>query len=218
MRLKVTLGLLLAALWAPAPAYAQYGLNRGDRFLDASSSVSFFTDRGPRLALLRNRRVFMLGLKDERVFSAGRHFAWSSTLEVPISLVLPQRGAPTAECWWRPVSRRRECYDVSHPDHPVGAVGFTPLGVTLYYGPERRVRLFGSLAVGLVVFDRNMPVVAASAVNFATEYRLGAEVAVSAHRSLAVAWKFQHWSNANLTRFNPGLDVNLVTLGLKRRR
>ena len=118
---------LSVALLVPSLAGAQATpLVRGDRFFDTNVSVSFYTDRGPHFALLRNRKVVMLGFKNERVFSVGKHFVW--------------------------------------------------------------------------------------------EYLLGAEVAVDAQRSLEVAWKFQHWSNANMSHFNPGLDANLVTVGLKRRR
>ncbi|HEX7938851.1 MAG TPA: acyloxyacyl hydrolase, partial [Gemmatimonadaceae bacterium] len=121
-------------------------------------------------------------------------------------------------CWWRKTTGQRECYEVSKPRSPVGAIGLTPLGIKMYYSPVSRVRLFGALAGGFVAFDRATPVVAASAVNFAAEYQLGAEIGITDARALEVAWKFQHWSNANLTYFNPGLDVNLITLGFKRRR
>jgi len=218
MRFRFTLHAVAVALSFPVLAAAQSTpLVRGDRTFDASMSVSFYTDRGPHFALLRNRKVVMMGFKNERLFRVGKHFAWASTVEIPVSLILPHADAPAAECWWRSTGKR-ECFAVSNPNYPVGAVGLTPLGLKLYYGPTQRLRLFGSVAGGLVAFDRKTPVEAASALNFSAEYLLGAEFGVSAQRSLEVAWKFQHWSNANLTHFNPGLDVNLITLGLKRRR
>lgn len=207
-----------AGLSWPGFSHAQAALAKGDRSFDANFGVSFYTNNGPRFALLRNRKVVMMGLREEHVFSVGRRFAWASTVELPVSIILPQPDAQPAECWWRARTGNQECYEVSRPRSPVGAVGLTPLGIKLYYGPGRRVRLFGSMAVGIVAFDRNTPVAAASAVNFAAEYQLGADIGLSADRALEVAWKFQHWSNANLTRFNPGLDVNLITVGLKRRR
>jgi hypothetical protein len=208
---------VLAGAGLPATMEGQHALTKGDRSFDANFGVSFYTDNGPRFALLRNRKVLMLGLREEYVFSVGRRFAWASTVELPVSIILPHRGGKDAECWWRATSGNRECYEVSRPRTPVGAVGLTPLGIKLYYGPARRLRLFGALAGGFVAFDRNTPVVAASAVNFAAEYQLGVDIGVSDARALEIAWKFQHWSNANLTRFNPGLDVNLLTVGLKRR-
>jgi hypothetical protein len=216
---RISQFLVVAAVCAPMIAGAQATpLSRGERFADASLSLSFFTDRGPHFALLRNRKVVMLGFKKERVFAVGKHFAWASTIEVPVSLILPPENAPSAECWRRISTGKQECYALSNPNYPVGAVGLTPLGLKAYFGPSSRLRLFGALAGGLVAFDRKTPVAAASALNFSAEFLVGAEFGVSSQRAIELAWKFQHWSNANTTHFNPGLDVNLVTVGLKRRR
>ncbi|HEX7939121.1 MAG TPA: hypothetical protein VF483_09040, partial [Gemmatimonadaceae bacterium] len=79
---------VVAAVVAPALSGAQASLTRGDQYFDVYSGVSFFTDGGPHFALLRNRKVVMLGFKHERVFNVGPHFAWASTLELPISMIL----------------------------------------------------------------------------------------------------------------------------------
>ena len=158
----------------PSQLDAQTALSRGDRFFDVYSGVSFYTNHGPRFALLRNRKVLQMGFKDERVFSVGSRFAWAATVELPVSLILPKLGGPSSECWWRKTTGYLECYPISHPRNPVGAIGLTPLGIKLYYGAASRVRLFGALGGGFVAFDRKTPVVAASALNFAVEYQLGA--------------------------------------------
>jgi hypothetical protein len=206
-------------LVVPAIATAQATpLTKGERFFDANLSVSFHSDVGPHFALLRNKNVVTLGLKRERVLRVGPKFALSHTIEIPISVILPPSHAQESECWWRSTTGKRECYDVIGPNYPVAGVGVTPLALKLYYGPTQPFRLFGAVGIGGVAFDRKTPVAAASVLNFAIEYLLGAELGITDRRSVEIAWKYQHWSNANTTYFNPGLDVNLITVGLKTRR
>jgi hypothetical protein len=193
-------------------------LTKGDRFFNGSLGVSFYSTVGPHFALLRNRKVVTLGLKRERVFSVSQNFAIASTIEIPLSMILPAQNPKPSECWWRSTTGKQECYAISHPNYPVGAIGVTPLGIKVIYGPAQRFHLFGSVAGGAVAFDRKTPVADASALNFAAEYLLGAALDVSGRRSVEIAWKYQHWSNANTSHFNPGLDVNLITIGLKTRR
>jgi hypothetical protein len=210
---------VLAALLPAGFALGQDApIAKGAVYKGAYTGLSFFTERGPRFALLRNRRVLMAGFRRERVFSAGSRFAWATTIEVPVSVIVPPEHPASAECWWRRTTGVWECYEVLSPETPVFAIGLTPLGIKGFAVASNRLRFFGSLAAGGVAFDRRTPVAKASALNFSAEYQLGADIGIGSTRVLEVAWKFQHWSNANMSHFNPGLDVNLITLGLRRRR
>jgi hypothetical protein len=210
----------LAAL-ADVPALAGQStppLRRGDRFVNTSGGISFATTGGPRMALVRDRSVFMSAVQAEWIAWSDSNFAFSWTAElVPIALIVPPRNAPESYCWLRVATQQLECYAVDGPHRPVAAAGVTPVGFRAYMGPDNQVRAFAAAAAGGMVFDRNTPVSAARAVNFAVEFSLGAEVAVG-DGALVAAWKFHHWSNANTARLNPGLDANLLYFGLKRKR
>jgi hypothetical protein len=214
---KLLHAMALVFTLSPVAVSQTPSLAKGDVFAGGYAASSFFTDRGPHFALLRNRKVVMVGYRRERVFRATPRFAFASTVDIPVSILLPKDNPPRAECWLRTTTGKRECYNVLQPGMPVGAVGITPLGIKTWFAPASPVRLFGSLAGGLVAFDRRTPVEQASAVNFAAEWLVGADFNVGAG-NIEVAWKFQHWSNANTTHFNPGLDVNLITIGFKQRR
>ncbi len=216
---KTFLAVMLSLLPAAVAMGQGTTIAKGTVYYGRYAAASFHMDGGPHVALLRNRKVLMMGFRRERVFAAGRRFLFATTMEVPVSVLLPLESRPApAECFWRKSTGKLECYAVLQPGMPVGAFGLTPFGVKAYVGPLSRVRLFGALASGAIAFDRRTPVAKASALNFAAEFLLGADIGVGAGHALEVAWKFQHWSNANLSHLNPGLDANLITLGLKRRR
>lgn len=213
--------LAIAITCAPAIAFGQTGLGYGDRFVATSASMSFYTNLGPRFALLRDRQVVMLAYRRERVFAIGEHAAFAGFMEVPVSLVFPLQGNAKQECWWRAQPDfvyGWSCYEVVRPRNMTAAIGFTPLGFRIYPSRQKRVRGFFEMAAGGVLFDRNTPVAGGSALNFSAECSAGLDFDLASGRVLDVAWKFQHWSNANHSYFNPGLDVNLITVGLKRRR
>lgn len=212
----------VVALFLGAATVEGQGLSapqRGDRFASTAVGAPFFTDVGPNVALVRDRRTFMVSWQRERVLFANPRGALSWSAEIPVALVVPRKHAPESECFYGLVTHKRYCFPVDAPKRPFAAVGVTPLGLRASLNGQAGIRPFASLAVGAVLFDRAMPVKAASAFNFAIDYTLGAELlAPSGKLAITVAWRFQHWSNAGATKFNPGLEANLLQIGLKRKR
>lgn len=214
MRCAISLvgtALVLGAAMSHAQSHAPAV---GDRYLSTSYAASFATNSGPHFALVRHRPVLQSAVQAEWVTIANRAVAFSTTMEAVVAVLLPYRDARTNECF----ENGRRCFPVSRPRVPVAALGGTPVGFKLYVAPDAPVRLFGSVAGGFIAFDRSTPVIAASAVNFAAEYVLGAEFVRPTGAALSVAWKFQHWSNGGTAYLNPGIDANLLYVSFKRQR
>src|SRR5262245_46033212 len=123
------------ALFAGAAAAQTGPLPYGARYTATSGALSFFTNRGPRFALLRDRRVMTVAFRREHVFALGDRAAFASFVELPLSLVFPIKGTAQQECFWRQSADFTfgwDCYDVARPRNLTVAVGATPLGVRIY--------------------------------------------------------------------------------------
>jgi len=97
-------------------------------------------------------------------------------------------------------------------------VGAMPIGLKMHLLPSGAVRVFGSVSIGLIQFDRRMPSPEARSTNFSGDYAVGVEVPVGGgSHVVSVGWKFLHWSNAGTAPSNPGVDANLLSLSIKRR-
>jgi len=198
---------------------AGFDLARGDRFRGWTVAGSVASDAGPRIGVVRDRAIRMGSFYAERVQWAAGALAFSTAVDVPIAMMLPANPASHVQCWWRISSGKEECSFVSRPHDAVYAVGVTPLIAKLYVGADNRARWFGSVGAGGVIFDRKTPVDEARAMNFAIDFGVGVDVALRNGGTVAsVAWRYQHWSNAETARLNPGIDANLLVMGLRYRR
>lgn len=222
MRTFLLCGLAAASLHATsAEAQGRWvgrvggALVPGDRVIGGSAEASFYTDGGARFAEIRNRNVFMAGVRAEWVLEAAGPFAVSSTMEALPLIVVNRRSGSLQDCWSGPGGRPRCQTEQGGPNFGVGVV---PFGIKLYFANRRDVRVFASGAAGLVLFSRDMPVAGSRRLNFLVEYGAGAEVGRSAHGAVVVGWKFQHMSNAYTSLLNPGLDANVIYAGLLFRR
>lgn len=208
----------LAALMLRAtPVLAQVGgggggaLAPGDRMVGGLAEASFYMDGGARFAEIRNRNVFMAGVRAEWVLEAAGPFAVASTMEALPLIVVNRRGGSLQDCWSGPGGRPRCQTDEGGAN--VG-VGLVPFGFKLYLANRRNLRVFGSGAAGLVLFSRDMPVAGSRRLNFLVEYGAGAEIGRLGPGAVVVGWKFQHMSNAYTSLLNPGLDANVVFAGV----
>ncbi|HEU4995532.1 MAG TPA: acyloxyacyl hydrolase [Gemmatimonadaceae bacterium] len=209
--------LLTTLLFLHAPLLgAQSGrLSPGDRFVGASAAASFYTQSGAHFANIRDRNVFGTGLTAEWVLEAAGPLAVATTIEVVPLAVVSRRAGPLEDCWTSASGRRRCQLGESSP--AVGS-GILPFGLKLYFANTPRVRAFTSGATGMMLFSQEMPVTGSRRMNFAVEYGAGAEISTIRGSSVVVGWKFQHMSNAYTAPLNPGVDANMLYLGLLHRR
>ena len=79
-------------------------------------------------------------------------------------------------------------------------------------------RVFGGGAVGALWFTRDTPVPDSRRFNLTFEYGGGVELPISETRTVVAGYKFHHFSNAYTAPRNPGVDGNVLYLGVMRRR
>ncbi len=104
--------------------------------------------------------------------------------------------------------------DSSEPQRPTAyGIGAAPFGVGLGIALTPRVSLFGASRVGIIRFDRVVPVPGASATNVTLEWGAELEWRMRAGRALTVGYKYHHISNVYTAVENPGVDANLLTVG-----
>ena len=209
---------LLVALGAfPASAAHSQGrrVERGDRWVGASAGASFYTSGGAHFAEIRERNVITTTLRAEWVIETAGPFALASTMDLVPLTVVSRRGGVLQDCW-KDSGGRSRCQ--TGDDAPIFGIGGNPLGIKLYLANESRARLFTGGSVGLMVFNRDMPIAGSRQMNFAVEYGGGVEINSLGGSAIVMGWRFQHMSNGYTSNLNPGLDVNVLYLGLMRRR
>lgn len=174
-------------------------------------------DRGewsiaPWIGMARNSTAdTFLGITPDRDhFMVGIHLATSVLRLGPLRLayapnitpLIVVTNNPVAD-WW--ISDERKA--------AVGA-GFSPVGLQLDLDLTRRVTLFGLGSLGVLWFNRSVPVAGARAFNYAFEWGGGIRLDVARRSGVQIGYKFHHLSNAYTAPFNPGLDGNVYYAGL----
>ena len=216
--LLALLVLHAAGLGAQAPVAQGHAAPRpGDRLLGAWLGASFYSPVGTHLGATPDRDLFLAGLRAEWVLEAAGPLALASTMDlIPMAVVtrnpeyrlrrLATFGGGTVE-YKEPTGRG-----------PVYGAGLSPLGLKLYLAPGGRARLYAAGAAGALWFTRDMPVPNARRFNYAFEYGGGVELARADGVAFVLGYKFHHLSNLYTAPENPGLDGNVVYVGLLRRR
>jgi len=201
----------------PTPALAQTdpALARNDRSMERVVGFSWFSPGGT-LGGITDRRVYLTGLRSEKVLGVGRRSAVAYTMElVPLAIV--ERTAPnTQQCrpyrWGHSLCRFNRSARVA-----VGAGG-SPLGLKLYFNRASRVRVHAAGSAGMLFFSSDVPVYNSRRANFTFDYGGGVEIPLRNSRALTFSYRFYHISNANTGAYNPGLDANVLSIGLLNRR
>ena len=212
--------LVVLAGCAAAPLLAQ-DVHRpvvalGDRYLEASAGFSWYSPRGGSWGTITGRRVYLTGLKYERVFDATRGFAFAYAAEwVPLAVIERTHRRETLLCY--DAEPGRVCERDRSSRVAVGT-GLSPLGFKAYFNRLGQRRLFASGAVGGMAFSTDVPVDNSRRLNYTFEYGGGVEIARRDGRAVTLGYKFHHISNGSSGQVNPGLDANVLYVGLRRRR
>jgi len=98
----------------------------------------------------------------------------------------------------------------------VAGFGGSPIGFEgrLHAGP--RLRLYIATAAGFLVFTRATPDPYARKFNYSFEFGGGLDWRADDTWILRVGYKFHHFSNGNSALSNPGVDGEVVMIGLAR--
>lgn len=211
---------IFAALLLASPALAQdaglHPLSHGDRFLEANAGFSWHSPRGGGWGLITDRRVYLTGVRSEWVMEAEGRLAWSYLVEwVPLAIVERKRSGETLNCYQTPTGRICE---VDRSTRVAVGTGLAPFGMKMYVNPSGRLRFFASASAGMIAFSSDVPVYNSRRLNYMLEYGGGVDLVRRDGRAVTIGYRFHHISNAASGRVNPGLDANVVYVGLRRKR
>jgi Lipid A 3-O-deacylase (PagL) len=94
--------------------------------------------------------------------------------------------------------------------------GLSPFGWKFNLRPAHRWQPFGALSGGFVMSKRAIPkdVPGTTRFNFTFDFQVGIEHVNASHtRAWTFAYKLQHISNAYRSSVNPGVDLNMISVG-----
>lgn len=94
-------------------------------------------------------------------------------------------------------------------------VGSYPVGLRLTFRPRTRVRPFVAGQAGLLYFAETVPDERGRQLNFAAGIGTGLQILFSRGLSLTAGYRYHHLSNGFRGSINPGLDANLLYLGVE---
>lgn len=208
-------GAAAPAFGQPAPVAKTPLLAVGDFSVERTAGFSWFSPGGS-LGDVTHRRVYLTGIRGNWLEAVAGRFAFAYTMElVPLAVV--ERTAPNSQtCYFRPTGVRVCRLDRSERV-AVGAGG-SPIGGRLYLNRAGRWRAHVGGAAGALVFSSDVPIYGSRQFNFTFDYGGAVELTTSKGRDIAIGYKFHHISNAGTGEFNPGLDANVIYVGVTKRR
>lgn len=208
--------VVLIAFTCATSASAQHPtrtLSRGDRFFESDAGLSWYSPRGSALGTITGRRVYLTGLRFESVLGTTGALALASTMELIPIAVVERTNAHTRTCYTDQVGRLICEYDRSA--EVAAGTGAAPLGLKLLFNRAHPVRFYAAAAAGALLFSSDVPVSDSRRLNFTFDYGMGLQMPMNG-RTLSVGYKFYHISNAGFGRVNPGLDANILYVGLRK--
>ena len=210
----------LALFAAPAAGGAQGAddLAPGERFLSAYLAGSWSSAIGPAYSSIPTQPYAMIVGRVEYVLEALGPTRVAYYMEAMPAIVVADVPRYHWGTFWLPPEGPMVTQKVWGERAPVYGAGVTPVGVQLYFKIGDRVSAFANASAGAAWFTRDMPVPDARRLNFVGDLGTGLRIARGERPAIIVGGKFQHMSNANLGRQNPGIDGNVVYAGLSKTR
>lgn len=150
----------------------------------------------------KDRELFLLNLQYARTLFVARPFTLKYTVDV-VPLALEFQPTQLYLVGGQPLL---------NPGGTLRAAGANPIGFQANLG-SRRVQPFASGSLGFLYFNRQMPVIGSSQLNYNITIGFGAQFFAQPGRSFTVGWKYHHLSNNYEAHFNPGLDSGVFYLG-----
>jgi opacity protein-like surface antigen len=218
--MRARLALLLVVLWtASAAAQLDRPPHPGDRAVGAWIGLSPDSPVRSRFGFgtTPGRQLLLVGARVEWVLETAGPLTLAATADLLPLAVLSHNPTYHTEKFIA-VSGREFEEKTPTGEAPVFGAGLSPFGMKVYAGQVGRARLYGGGAVGALWFTRDTPVPDARRFNFTFEYGCGLEVARSPDDAVVLGYKFHHLSNANSARRNPGVDGNVIYVGVLYRR
>ena len=188
----------------------------GDRFSERVAGFSWYSPAAASLGSIAHRRVYLTGLRTERLFAARGSFAVAYTMELVPLAVVERTGGNTEKCRRNPDWVTFTCQYDRSARVALGAGG-SPIGLKFYLNRGGLTRFYAAGGAGGLMTSSAVPVDGSSRANFTFEYGSGMELWRGGGAAVTVGYKFHHISNGGTRRLNPGLDANVLFVGLVKR-
>jgi len=194
---------------APAPSTNAVGVWAGGSFAT-----------GRLIGNIRRANVGLIGLRYHRLLapssrtpiSDGPTLTYTADLLPVLFLSIPSGALPTLPS---DESTPARMSSPSRPqDRTAVGVGVRPAGLRLTYRPDKRVQPFVAGSTGLAFFNRSVPNALGRSLNFMFDLGAGVRVALTPALILTAGYRYHHLSNGFRGQINPGVDANLVQLGV----
>lgn len=199
--------MVAAFLWSvPGKAMAQetaHGALRNEIQLESGDSVGNFH----LFAYAENRRLNYIGIEYDR-HSFGRLFGAQFdyvTELMPVILVNePAAYGPDSRAL---TTARQEKY----------GVGYCPMGLRLLWRRPGRLQPYWMGKGGLLYFKDRILSPQGTHLNFSAEFSIGVEKALTSRIGFRAGFSDFHFSNGNIARKNPGIDLMYFNGGVNYR-
>lgn len=86
---------------------------------------------------------------------------------------------------------------------------------TAYFDRGSQITPFVTLSAGAAYFNKEVPVVRSSRLNFPLSFRVGIDYDIGGSNSLIIGYAFGHISNSAIGERNPGINGHAVVFGLR---
>jgi hypothetical protein len=166
---------------------------------------------------LPHRQLALFGLRAEWVVESIGRFTLAATSDIVPMAMITHTPTYTTRTIVFPSGGTAQLNEETG-NKPVYGSGVMPFGFKLRMSPRPSVGLFAATSVGGLWFTRDVPIPDARRFNFAFEYGGGLEFVRKNHHAIIFGYKFHHLSNANSAAANPGLDSDVIYVGISRPR
>jgi opacity protein-like surface antigen len=225
---RAAIAAAVAALIAGPSAYAQESLpshttsgalrplTAGDRYLEFNAGFSWFSPRGGGWGLITGRRVYLTGIRTEWILDDEGMVGWAYGVEWnPLAVVERTQPGEVFTCYDSGAGRICER---DRSAHVAFGTGLSPFGLKAYVNQHGRTRFFANASAGGIAFTHDVPVDNSRKLNYMCEYGGGLEFARADGRAITLGFRFHHISNGASGQVNPGLDANVIYVGVRRLR
>jgi hypothetical protein len=215
----VAFALSLSVVFTTSPLAAQDTdqINPGDRTIGVWVGASFYAPSTVFLGHTPDRHLFLVGARGEWALRTVRSFTLMATVDVlPFAMVTNNPTYRVVE--YKPTANETTTIKERTGSAPVYGAGLSPIGLELLGPRVGAARLYVAAAGGGLWFTRETPEPNARRFNFTLEYGFGLRVPLRSGSSMTVGYKYHHLSNAWTAPRNPGLDGNVIYLGLVHSR
>lgn len=176
------------------------GMNEFGVFVGGGPAISTFT--GLLQSEAQDRYFIQTGFRYGRTFHVGETGALQYIVEAtPLNLAFGNISAPDPAA---PAVRRR---------NTAYGVGIAPIGIRYVFRPQKKVKVFAAVNLGMILFNEDVPVPGSSKFNFTTGIDAGAMIWSRNSRAVTLGMKFTHISNASTADLNPGVNSAVFYIG-----